>query len=296
MFYARVVVRRLATRQHQVIAISQNTAADIAKFFKLPRERLTVIYNGLDHDRFQPGSAIRAKEKLAAHYGLHKPFLLYVARLEYPAKNHIRLIKAFDAFKTETRSECSLVLAGTDSFGAPIIHKAIRESPHSHDIHPLGFVAKEDLPTFYHAAELFVYPSLYEGFGLPPLEAMASGCPVLCSPNGALGEVIGSAAITINPEDVSSLKTQLVRLMADPGLRNQLRQAGLIQASKFNWAATAHQTLNVYARTLLTARGPVPPGDIRSSRRLQPASIRTESALPDLSATPAVHEPEVAIK
>jgi glycosyltransferase involved in cell wall biosynthesis len=128
-----------------------------------------------------------------------------------------------------------------------MIHAAIRQSSFSRDIRCLGFVAEADLPALYRAADVFVYPSLYEGFGFPPLEAMACGCPVICSTRGALGEVIGKAAATVDPEDVAALQFQLTRLAADKSLCSYLRQAGFDRVQAFNWEHTVAQTMNVYA-------------------------------------------------
>src|SRR5439155_19365646 len=136
-----------------------------------------------------------------------------------------------------------LSLAGSDCQRAEVIHQAVRQSPFAQHIHCLGFVPDADLPQLYRAAAGFVYPSLYEGFGLPPVEAMACGCPVLCSTRGALGEVAGDAAATVNPEDVPAMKWQLARLAGDAGLRGQLRAAGLAQARRFDWRQTATATL-----------------------------------------------------
>ena len=148
MFYGRVVVKRLARRQHHIIAISQNTASDIKTFFKLPEKTITVVHNGLEHDRFFPGSTATARNEVAKRHGLQKPFFLYIARLEHPAKNHVRLISAFNQFKTATKSNLQLVLGGSDWNGAEAIHEAIRHSPFSNDIRSLGFVDRRPFARF----------------------------------------------------------------------------------------------------------------------------------------------------
>lgn len=248
MFYGRVIARHLARRQDEVIAVSENTANDIAACFGLFRRKITMIYNGIDHDRFSPDSREEAKAAVALRCGLTGPFFLYVARLEHPAKNHVRLIAAFNQFKAQTQSPWQLVLAGSDWHGAEMIHAAVRQSPFASDIFCPGFVADEHLPALYRAADVFVYPSLYEGFGLPPIEAMACGCPVLCSTRGSLGEIAGEAAATADPEDVCALRRQLARLAGDDGLREHLRAAGLAQAKRFDWHKAAAATLEVYAQ------------------------------------------------
>jgi glycosyltransferase involved in cell wall biosynthesis len=250
MFYGKVVARRLARRQDFVIAISENTARDIARYFRLSSEKLAVIYNGLEHDRFFPGSRAQARTLIERRYSLNRPFFLYVARLEHPGKNHLRLISAFEEFKAATQADWQLVFAGSDWLGAEVIHDAIRRSAFANDIRCLGFVADEGLPDLYRAADVFVYPSLYEGFGMPPLEAMACGCPVIASARGSLGEVLGQAAALIEPEDIHTIARELFLLATDPSRRNQFRAAGLAQAGKFNWANTASKTLELYQRAI----------------------------------------------
>jgi len=248
MFYGRVVARRLAHRQDEIIAVSQSTARDVRDFFRVPAKRLTMIYNGLNHDRFSSGPGEEAKALVAERCGLRAPFFLYIARLEHPAKNHVRLLEAFNRFKAGARSDWQLVLGGSDWHGAEAIHAFIRQSPFKRDIRCLGFVPEADLPDWYRAADVFVYPSLFEGFGLPPIEAMACGCPVISSSRGSLGEVVGDAAAIVIPEDINSLQEQMTRLSTDHALRERLREAGLKRAQCFNWEKTSAATMNVYAR------------------------------------------------
>lgn len=248
MLYGRHVVGRLIWRQNEIIGVSHNTAKDLKNYFRIPPERISVIYNGVDHDRFFPVAQEEAKSRVAKRHGLESPYFLYVARLEHPGKNHVRLVAAFNQFKAETKSPWQLVLAGSDWHGAETIHQTIRHSPFESDIRCLGFVPDADLPDLHRAAELFVYPSLYEGFGMPPIEAMACGCPVLSSTRGSLGEVIGDAAATADPEDTQALKWQLTRLATDPALRQRLRTAGLSRAGEFDWRKAAAATLAVYSR------------------------------------------------
>jgi glycosyltransferase involved in cell wall biosynthesis len=247
MFYGRVIARRLAHRQDELIAISENTARDIRQFFGVPGGRIRVIPNGVEHDRFFPGSREQARTEMAGRHDLRAPFFLYIARLEHPAKNHVRLITAFNEFKSATRSNWQLVFGGSDWHGAEAIHAAARLSPFAADIRLMGFVADDDLPDLYRAADAFVYPSLYEGFGMPPIEAMACGCPVICSTRGSLGEVVGDAAAIVEPEDVGSIAKQLALLASDASARERLRSAGLARAKLFDWNRTASETLSIYA-------------------------------------------------
>lgn len=253
MFYGRVIVRRLAWRQDQIIAVSRNTARDISLFFRLPDDRVKVIHNGIDHSRFCPSSVEPSKAWVSRRYGLQGSYFLYVARLEHPGKNHIRLIQAFDQFKAATRSDWQLVFGGSDWHGAEAIHAAIGKSPNRKHIHSLGFVPDSSMADLYRAADAFVYPSLYEGFGLPPLEAMACGCPVISSTRGSLEEVIGQAALMVDPEDIPQMADQLRRMAASDDTRNGLRVAGMAQAARFDWNRTAAETLRVYEQAATRA-------------------------------------------
>jgi glycosyltransferase involved in cell wall biosynthesis len=261
MFYGRVIARQLARRQDEVIAVSHSTARDVGAFFGLPPDRLTIVPNGVDHDRFRPGSQRLAREAVCTPRLMGSRFFLYVARLEHPAKNHARLIEAFSRFKAAHRSDWRLALAGSDWHGAQQIHQLIAASPFASDISALGFVPPEALPDWYRAADAFVFPSLYEGFGLPPVEAMACGCPVLSSTGGALKETIGRAAGLLDPENIGQIQAQLARIATDSGWRGHLREAGLARAREFDWNVAAASTLGVYSRA--AARSPV-----RSSPRL----------------------------
>ncbi len=272
-FYARFVVRRLAWRQETIIAISENTAHDIFTFFGLPKARIAVIPNGLEHNRFFPADRERARTKIARQYQLQRPFFLYVARLEHPAKNHVRLISAFEEFKAATHSDWQLVFAGSDWHGADAIHGARRNSRFASDIRNLGFVPDAQLPDLYRAADVFVYPSLYEGFGFPPLEAMACGCPVIASPRGALGEVLGESAALVEPEDFHTIARQLYILATDGAARNGLRAAGLAHAARFDWNRTAAETVRVYERAYgLAATGMI--RDHPAIRKMPDSSFR----------------------
>lgn len=258
-FYGRVVARQLAWRQDEIVAVSRHTACDIAAFFGLPRQRLGVIHNGLDHGRFHPQPNDDGPRAIARRHGIEQPFFLYVARLEHPAKNHVKLIRAFNRFKAATGSPWQLVLGGSDWHGAEHIHAEVRRSPWRDEIRPLGFVPDAELPEWYRAADGFVYPSAHEGFGMPPLEAMACGCPVLSSNRGALAEIVGEAAFIVEPDDEATLPLQLARFASDSELRLDLREAGLAHARQFDWRHTAEALLAVYARAARCSAAQVAP-------------------------------------
>lgn len=257
MFYGRVVARLLARRQDEIIAISRHTACDIAAFFGLPRQRLAVIHNGLDHERFRPAAPGEART-VPSPGRVTAPSFLYVARLEHPAKNHVKLVRAFNAFKEATESPWQLVLGGSDWHGAEHIHAEVKRSPFAADIVTLGFVPDGELAAWYRAADGMVFPSAHEGFGLPPIEAMACGCPVISSDRGALGEIVGQAALLIDPDDERSFAFQLARFASDAALRADLRAAGLVQASRYDWQRTAEATLDIYAQAAHRRVAPAP--------------------------------------
>jgi glycosyltransferase involved in cell wall biosynthesis len=248
MFYGRTVVRHLAARQDEIIAISANTGSDVARFFHVSPEQITVIHNGLDHGRFNTSVDESAASATVQRHRLDRPFFLYVSRLEHPGKNHVRLIEAFNRFKTTTQSPWLLVLGGSDWHGAEAIHEAARQSPFVDDIRLTGFVSDDELPALYRSAGAVVYPSLYEGFGLPPVEAMACGCPVLTTHRGALAEIVGDAAAIVDPEDTAAMAFELERLTNDRFWRAYLIEAGLQRAARFSWHKCARATFRVYQR------------------------------------------------
>ncbi len=254
MIYGRVIAKHLARRQNGIIAVSTSTARDIERYFGVPMQRQNVILNGIDHARFNPGDRAAACAMVAQRWQLHEPFFLYVSRLEHPAKNHTRLIEAFDQFKASSGSPWQLVLAGSDWHGAEHVHAAARISRYTRDIHFLGFVEDAVLPDLYRAASTMVYPSLFEGFGMPPIEAMACGCPVISSKRGSLGEVVGTAARIIDPEDVGDMVQALLEVAAHREQREALTLAGLENVKQFNWDDNARRVMDVYAKPFTGTR------------------------------------------
>jgi glycosyltransferase involved in cell wall biosynthesis len=247
MIYGKYVVRQIARRQDALIAVSQTTANDITQFFKIPPRRIDVIHNGLDHARFNPIPGTDDPAVLE-HFKLDAPYFLYVARLEHPGKNHVRLIKAFEEFKRRSKTKHLLVLGGADWHGAEAIHQAAEQSPFKADIRRVGYISDQQLPALYRGATAMCYPSLFEGFGMPPVEAMACNCPVITSACGSLGEIAGPAACTIDPENISEIADALRQVAVQPAFGDSLRRKGLEHAAKFNWRRAAEATISVYER------------------------------------------------
>lgn len=251
MFYGTQVVTRLARRCARVIAVSEATAADIRHFFRMPEEKLRVVYNGIDHSRFKPLDAEAVGKRLPQTTVWNDGWFLYVARLEHPGKNHLRLIKAYELATSKASAPIgNLVLAGADWHGAKEIHAAVAASPLRDRIIRAGFVPEEDLPAWYSGAKALVFPSLFEGFGLPPVEAMACGCPVLCSGRGSLKEVAADAALIFDPENVEEMAAAILETSANPASREALIRAGLRRANDFRWELCARQTAAIYEEAL----------------------------------------------
>ncbi len=250
MFYGRVVVKSLARAQKEIIAVSHCTARDIENFFGIPQSRLHVIHNGIDHDRFFPGDIDAARAWTAEKHAITAPYFLYVSRLEHPGKNHVRLIEAFVDFKKATGSNWQLALGGGDWHGCEAIKSAAATSPFASDIRFLGFVPDADLPNLYRAARGMVYPSLFEGFGLPPVEAMACGTPVISSTRGALEEVVADAALIVDPENIPDITRALTALSTDSDLAESLSIKGLSNAARFHWSRTAAEVTEIYRKAV----------------------------------------------
>ena len=250
MIYGRVIVKQLARRQDKIIAVSENTARDLEHFFGLGRNRVNVVWNGIDHQRFQPGDVATAKALAAEKWKLDHPFFLFVSRLEHPGKNHVRLIEAFNQFKSTTKSDWLLALGGSDWHGAEAIHAAAAASPFAADIRFLGFVSDAALPGLYHATDVFIYPSLFEGFGFPPIEAMACGVPVISSTRGSLREVVADAALTVEPENIADIAGALQKMSSSADERQHWRTAGFANARRFDWNENATRTLEIYEQAI----------------------------------------------
>lgn len=244
--YTKRMVVPLARRVRELIAVSGTTANDITHFYGVKRDEIKVVWNGIDHSRFRPEAAAEAPS-------LDRPYFLYVARLEHPAKNHLGLIAAFEQLLAANPSlPHLLVLAGADWHGAETIHARIEASPVRARIVTPGFVKTEDLAGWYAGAEAMVYPSLFEGFGLPPIEAMACGCPVVCSARGSLAEVVGSAARIVNPDDATDIAAGMTDML-QPAEREVWRQRGLRRAARFDWREVGKHTATIYRRAALAA-------------------------------------------
>lgn len=238
-YLSRVVPESVA-RADRVLADSCATRADLVELLGTPPEKVEVLYSGVEA-RFQPEKEPGEAERLRARYGLDRPYVLSVGTLQ-PRKNYVRLIRAFARLPA---SGVVLVIAGARGW---LYEEVLEEAErHRERVRVLGFVEEEDLPALYRGAALFVFPSLYEGFGLPVLEAMACGVPVVCSNASSLPEVAGDAALLVDPQDEEGLREAMERALGDEALRREMTARGLVRAARFTWEQAARQLLAAFA-------------------------------------------------
>jgi glycosyltransferase involved in cell wall biosynthesis len=246
------LTRRVLKGAARIFAVSKFTKSEIEKLFGIEGDRIDVIYNAID-ERFLRGHATDAdRQSLAERYLVNYPFLLYAGRIR-PHKNLVRIIEAFSALKAGLEKDgkfpdLKLIIIGDELSKHPDLRRTVIRGGVQNDVRFMGFVPIEVLRIFYDVAKVFVFPSLYEGFGLPPLEAMAHGTPVVTSNTSSLPEVVGNAAVLVNPENVFEIMRALRRVLVDQPLRDKLKQRGYEQAQKFSWETSARQLLNVYER------------------------------------------------
>jgi glycosyltransferase involved in cell wall biosynthesis len=264
------LTRHVLNGAARIFAVSQFSKSEIENLFGIPSQKVEVVYNAID-ERFLHGHASGADRQLIAErYLVTYPFVLYAGRIS-PHKNLVRIIEAFSALKGELEKEgrlpdLKLIIIGDDLSGHPDLRRTVIRSGVNNDVRFFGFVPIDILRIFYDLAVAFLFPSLYEGFGLPPLEAMAHGTPVITSNTSSLPEVVGNAAVLVNPENVFEIMRATHRVLVDPLLREKLKQRGYEQSKRFSWDDSARRILKVYEQVV----GVTEPGDL-----------------------PADHEPEV---
>jgi len=247
--YLMGVVPRSVRAADFVVADSANTQNDVICLLGADPARTAVVPGGVEA-RFQPATP-EAIADLRYRLGLVEPFILSIGMIE-PRKNWQGLIRAYSIVRARHSLPHRLVLAGPRGWLSDSIFEERDRSPFRNDVIFPGFVADADLPTLYSAADVFAFPSFYEGFGLPPLEAMACGTPVVVSDAASLPEVVGAAGLTVPAEDTDALANALEQALLDDPLRTRLRAAGLARAATFTWSAAAEALLAVYRRVATT--------------------------------------------
>jgi glycosyltransferase involved in cell wall biosynthesis len=243
--YLDLSTRYNARAASRIIAISQATKDDLVQHYGTEPDKITVVYSGCD-EAMQPVEDEATVERVKARYGIRGDYVLHVGTLQ-PRKNLERLLEAYAIVKRQAkRGETpDLVIAGSKGWLYDQIFRQVKKLSLETEVIFPGYVSQDDLPALLSGARLFAFPSLYEGFGLPVLEAMACGTPVLCSNVSALPEVAGNAALLVDPLDVESMAEAMNCLLQDEGLRAQLTERGLRQVRQFSWDRCARETLAV---------------------------------------------------
>ncbi|KPK99588.1 MAG: hypothetical protein AMJ91_07240 [candidate division Zixibacteria bacterium SM23_73_3] len=235
-------IKNYAQKVDAVIADSESTRNEIMKYLKIPEEKIHVIYLGCSQ-AYRPLPETVMMQKIRAKYKIKGDFILYVGTLE-PRKNLKGLIQAYD--QSRAKEDFLLVLAGGKGWKYKHIFDLVKQLKLEERVIFCGYVPDSDLPALYNGASLFVYPSFYEGFGLPPLEAMACGTPVIVSHTTSLPEVVGDAGIYVDPFDIEQISYSIDTVLSDSKLCNTLRKKGLERAKLFSWEKTARETKELY--------------------------------------------------
>ena len=237
--YMKHMIKSSLKRADGVISVSQNTKSDIIKLIGTDENKIKVVYEAADSKYKITIDIIKLKE-IKAKYKLCDKFIFYSGSLS-PRKNMVRFLLAYDKIKAKIPHK--LVLTGGRSWNDKDVYEIINQMGES--VIKLGYVNDEDMPFVYNLADLFVYPSLYEGFGLPPLEAMACGCPVITSNTSSIPEVVGEAGVMVDPYNIEDLAKAMYKVLTNAKLKEDMVEKGLHRAKHFNWDKCAKETLDV---------------------------------------------------
>ena len=234
-----------ARRARYVLTTSGVSKNDLVQLLNLPSEKVKVTHNGVSASFSRDAMDGARSQQVCAEYGLKRKFLLYVGRID-PRKNLVRLIDAYTLLRTKYAMDYQFAIAGKIHLEPQAMRATLLRSEYREDIRFCGYVSDEDLPLLYRAADIFVYASEFEGFGLPPLEAMACGTPVVASDIAIFREILSDAAVLVNPLDVHALAGGIHKIFSDPALREDLIRKGKLRAKEFTWENTAKKTLAVF--------------------------------------------------
>lgn len=243
-WYLSLMLPRFMRRANAIIAVSEHTRRDVSKLMGIPAEKITVIYEGV-HSRFSPTHDANLLAQVRAKYHLPNSFILYFSTIE-PRKNVLGLLDAFQSLLSNNSDIPDLVIAGRKGWMYEPVFQRVHELGLESRVHFTDWIDEADTPALISAAKMFVYPSLYEGFGLPPLEAMACGTPVICSNAASLPEVVGDAALLVNPKSVDEIARAIKQVLSNSNLHARLSEQGITRAAQFTWEKAARETLAVY--------------------------------------------------
>ena len=245
----KLSMRRSVKRAHHIVTISEFSKNQIIHYLNVPDQRITVIPCGVDHGAFNPDISVLRRQKVRQRFGLYDRYFLYLGTLE-PRKNLVRLIEAY-AQMVRMRSDVPvLCIAGRKGWQYNDIFQAVQDNELEGRVVFTGYVDNRDAPALMAEALAFVFPSLYEGFGLPPLEAMACGTPVIVSNAASLPEVVGEAGVLVDPLDADQIARAMENMMDDTLLRDMYSKKGLARAAMFTWDNTANALMAVYQRLM----------------------------------------------
>lgn len=248
--YLNVVVPRSVARADHILADSRHTAVDLQEQWQVPAAKITVVQGAVDQSRFRRVTDAAQLADVRSRYAIgDAPYILMVSRLE-PRKNHVRMIEAFGRVREEGKFPHRLVIVGAKGWLYDDIFRRVQELKLGDAVIFTGFAPDADLPALMSGAEVFAYPSLYEGFGLPIVEALACGTPVLTGDNSCLPEAGGPGALYVDALDVASIAAGLEEILRDAELRARLRTEGRAHAAQFTWARSAQQLLAAYQQML----------------------------------------------
>jgi glycosyltransferase involved in cell wall biosynthesis len=246
--YARSSLWFATHRSNRVLTVSEASKRDILRYFRVPERKIDVIYNAID-ERFGEPPAADEIERVRDRYQLNAPYILYAGNIK-PHKNLERLIEAFHTLRHGDLEHVKLLIIGDEISKYATLRRAVHKYKLHKHVRFFGFVPDKTLAVLYRLARAFVFPSLYEGFGLPPLEAMASGTPVITSNLSSLPEVVGDAALLIDPYDADAIADAMRRVLLDSDLREDLRQRGLKRVAEFSWDRSIRRVREIYEEVL----------------------------------------------
>ena len=246
--YARTVMAMAARRARRILTVSHASKADILSYLRVPPSKIEVVYNALD-ERMAAAPTPEDITRVRERFLLDAPFVLYAGNIK-PHKNVDRLIEAFAMLRRRGHDHIKLLILGDEISKYPNLRRLVHRFQLHQYVRFLGFVPDATLAALYRLATVFVFPSLYEGFGLPPLEAMACGTPVITSNVSSLPEVVGDAALLIDPMNASAIADAMARVMSDESLRADLVRRGLERVKTFSWERSARRTHEVYAEVV----------------------------------------------
>jgi len=246
MIYIKYFIPLFLKGVHKIIAVSNNTKQDMLKYLNLKDKDIFVNPNGYDKNLYKIAKNNTSSVKNSNQI---ENYILYISRLEHPGKNHLRLIQAYELLPLHIKQTHPLVLVGSNCENAHVIHEYVSKSKYKKHIQFLGFVENEKMPELISKAKIFVFPSLYEGFGIPLIEAMAMNVPTLCASNSSLIEIGKDVSLFFNEYDIQSIKETMLKVLNDQDLQNTMKKNGLKKVKQYDWSYHANNIIKLYEKS-----------------------------------------------